>query len=375
MTSPDLPPYQDLTLYDVGPTELLNLGLAVAPERLPGAVFPPEGDVARVQLEALAVVGAELIYAINRLPSATVEGVLAVFGAVRSPGLPPTAQILFRLADTSGRRIPAGTQLRLDVGGEYGSLDLLTDADVTAAVGQPTVTAAATGAAGTSAANGTPAGTELRVQSPLTFVDGAELATPLTGGTDEEGDDAFRARAMQYIATFTTTLVDPERFRAAALSRPEISRAVSIDNHDPAQPGVTAGGHITIAALGPAGALLTSTQRTALQADLDAGAQADLGVHVVDPDITAINVTAEVMPKPGADASAVIAAVEVALEGYLSRLTWPWAAVVRHNELIALIDGVEGVDYVVDVTVPATDVALTGIAPLAELGTATIATA
>ena len=60
-----------------------------------------------------------------------------------------------------------------------------------------------------------------------------------------------------------------------------------------------------------------------------------------------------------------------ALDTYLSPDTWEWGGTVYRNELIALIDQVAGVDRVVSLTTPATDLALTGVAPLADTDVAT----
>ena len=84
--------------------------------------------------------------------------------------------------------------------------------------------------------------------------------------------------------------------------------------------------------------------------------------------------TATVVVAPGYTTAEVDAAVTAALEAFLSPDTWPWEATVRRNDLIALIEGVEGVAYLTagHPTTPAADVALSGAAPLADAGTINI---
>ena len=57
------------------------------------------------------------------------------------------------------------------------------------------------------------------------------------------------------------------------------------------------------------------------------------------------------------------------LEEYLSVYNWSWAETVRLNDLISVIDQVEGVAYVATVAEPATDVTLSGDDALVSPGT------
>lgn len=95
-------------------------------------------------------------------------------------------------------------------------------------------------------------------------------------------------------------------------------------------------------------------------------------MRVADPTITSVAVNATVRALPGYDAGDVRAGVIAALNDYLSPSTWEWRATVYRNELIALMDRVVGVDRVVALTVPSTDIALSGPAPLADLSTASV---
>jgi hypothetical protein len=105
---------------------------------------------------------------------------------------------------------------------------------------------------------------------------------------------------------------------------------------------------------------------------LEEAALANLDVHVEPPTVTAVDVTATVVRLTGHDPVTVAEDVETALAAYLDPGAWEWGAVVRRNELIALMDAVTGVDYVDTITTPAADVPLAGVGPLAELGAVAI---
>ena len=130
-------------------------------------------------------------------------------------------------------------------------------------------------------------------------------------------------------------------------------------------------GHITIATYGP-DRLNTTLEKDDLDTLLQEQAVAMLNVHVIDPTITNINVTVDIVVAAGFVAADVITAVEERLQEYLNPNTWEWNDTVYRNELISVIDQVEGVDRVDDLTVPAADVSLTAVANLVNDGTLTV---
>jgi hypothetical protein len=147
--------------------------------------------------------------------------------------------------------------------------------------------------------------------------------------------------------------------------------ALPVSNTTGGTPGADPG-NIAVACLDANGNPLAASDKNALLAVLQGQASANLAVHMIDPTITPVAVTATVVAIKGADTNAVMLAAEAALQAYLSPKTWPWAGTVRVNELISLLDQVQGVDYVVGVTAPAGDLALPGAAPLASYATPTI---
>lgn len=272
----DIPGYLDLSLYDADEQELVDRALLDAAIKLP-EWQPREGNTEVVLIEALALVVAELVYAINRAPVTALEGLLALYGFPRDPGTPPTASAQFTLADMLGHTIPAGTTVRVVVASTGEEVDFTTNVDLVIPAASNTGVVAITGEENTVSANGT-----------------------------------------------------------------------------------------------AAGAAVAAGVKTEVETSLEAQCLAALDVVIIDPTVTAVNITAAVIALPDADPAVVETAIETALTDYLNPATWDWSSWVFRNELITLISNVAGVDRVVDLDVPASDLELPGAAPLASPGVFTI---
>lgn len=372
MPSPDLSSYSDLVLYDADPQDLVLGALDAIPTYLDG-YNPQEGDPDLELLGSLAVVCAPLIYAVNRVPNGVVEVLARLFGVVRSDGVPATGVVMFTVvASPTGVEIPAGTVVSLDLK-DGTALLWTTDVAVVAAANATTVNASVTASAVGTIGNNVGAGVTVAVNSPVTAVNSARFAAITGGGIDPESDSVWLGRFVNRVARLTSTLILPGHFTAAALDNPLVFRATTVDNWDgtAATPG-TVPGAVTVAVAGTGGIALLVQQRTQLQQTLQAATRADLQVYVVSPTVTQVPVAYTVHLLPTADQSTVRAAVAAALDTYLSPDTWLWGQTVRANELIPIIDAIDGVDYVASVTVNgAATYTLPGAAPLADLGTVT----
>ena len=301
MTSPDVTPYYDLRLYDATAQQLFDGAMAQALVRLPGWQ-PLEGDTAVVLLEALSWIAAEGIFAINRLPAAVVRVLLMLFGVTVDVGAQATATVSLRYSDGAAHTVPAGTMLQLDMGGPTPLL-MATTAAAALPAGGTTVTVGVVFSAFTGAPNNVAAGTGVQLVNALVFLDAATLAASPAGGRYPESDASYFARATQVLQRLVATFVLPVHFQAAALQNPAVFRAHAIDNYDPTAagsgtPGLD-GGHVTIAVLGPNSALVGAADKSALLATLQAGALANLAVHLVDPTFVSVDVGVTVMPLPG----------------------------------------------------------------------------
>lgn len=372
MASPDASPYVDLRLFDRDAQQIYEDAVANLATYLPEWV-PREGHTEVLLLESMALEVAESVFAINRLPGAVVEVMLRLYGVERDPGTPPVVPVRFTVTDTNGHTIPAGVRVAVAISSDS-SLVFTTDAPLLVTAGSLTGVVTATGELATSIANNLPASSAVELLDSVAVVDAVALDAPIGGGSDPEDDEAWFTRGMQRFARLAETLVLPRHFIAAALERPEVTRAFAVDNYNSdagsGSPGSHAG-HITVALYGN-GANLSAAQKAEIVAAFDSQAQANLAVHAADPTITTVAVTAEVVGVPGFSVEQVQANVSAALAAYLSPEEWGWSATVYRNELIGLLDRVEGVERVTTITTPASDLTLTGVAPLAQLGTTTI---
>jgi uncharacterized phage protein gp47/JayE len=370
--NPDLTPYVGPALVDPDPEALVRLALDYAVDRLPGWVVR-EGQTEAVLMEAMALEVAELGYLLNRLPETLVQAVLGrLLQLARDMGAAPVARARFDVApDAGGREVPAGTRLQLDVGADAPMVFTTTEAlaiPAEASSGEVGLV----GADLTSLANGRQAGARFDLVDSLAFVDAVVLVSEVTSGRDAEDVEAYLNRGVAVLARMVSTLLLPDHFALAAQADPAVGRARAVDLYDPGSglPPGQSPGHMTVAVLGPDGEPLPAANRAALEASLTAQAVAFLVVHVVSPTLTAVNVTVRVVADRGADGDVVHTGVETALRDYLSPATWRWSGVVRHNELVALVSGVPGVDYVPagGIITPAADLSLTGVAPLPTAG-------
>jgi uncharacterized phage protein gp47/JayE len=375
LPAPDLTGYVDLRIFDVSDQEVVDTALANLALNLPGWV-PNEANIEVVILEALALQMAEGIVAVNRLPGAVVVAVLKLMGIEPDYGNPPNATATITFGDTLGHEVPGGTRIALTLDDGSTVVFLVEPPGVVVTAGNSSGVVSLIGDEFTAAANGTAAGAAMFMVDRLTFVDSVVLATDVADGRDPETDDEYRDRGVARLSRLSDALVVPRHFTAAALEDPDVAAALTLDNLDP-QPGHVAGddpGHVTVAVLGDGGAPLSSGAKTALEESMEERAVAMLDVHVIDATIVAVPVTTTVVPTAGADFSTVETSVEDAIEAYLDPLTWQFGATIYLNEMISLIDRVDGVDRVVSVTLNgvAADFALTGIAAVPNAGTVTV---
>lgn len=370
----DVTRYVDLTLLDTDAQALIGQALADARSKLPGW-RPREGHTEVVLLEAQALVVAELVYAVNRLPGALMEAVLRAYGLTREPGAPPTTVLRFTTASAAPVTVPAGTRVRVIYADGAASQDFTTDVDLLLGAGTPAATVAATGDVNTSAVNALPPGSRVELVDNVSAVETVAVAATITGGVDLEDGPEFLDRGVNTFARLTSTLGLPSAFTAAALATSGVARATTLDLFDPA--ATTGGpgdhlGHVTVAVVGPAGVALPELERAALEAALGAQAMASLAVHVIPVTVTALDVTVTVAARPGAVEADVVAAVRAALREVLDPDVAPFGGTVYRNRLLAAADRAEGVARVVDVTAPAGDVVLPGRAALVKAGVLTV---
>ena len=376
-SSPDYVPFIDLALHDKSPSDVLAAGVATLRARRTDWV-PEPTNVEYALMEAMAVEIAETLFTLNRLPRTMMMILLERFGVVRDPGATPSVDVEFTAVDDTGYVVPAGTEVSLpldtndyETNSDY--MSFYTNLDLTIVGGTTTGTVTASAERYTTVANGIAPGVRVDVIDALSGIETAKTASVVAGGLSPETDQALLERGTQRLQRLVDTLVIPQNFTQAALEDPRVFRALTLDNYDPTGEGDPGDnpGHVTIVVYGDDGPL-SAGDKTALFDDLDPRTAANLILHIIDPTVTAVDVTVTVAALPTYTPEAVQASVEDALDQYLSPTFWPWAGVVRRNEIIALADQVPGVDYVDTLTTPASDVTLTGNATLVTPGTITV---
>jgi uncharacterized phage protein gp47/JayE len=328
---------------------------------------PRGGNTEMVLIEALAVMLGPEILSLQLLGPRVAELILGLIGTTRSPGSAARGRVDITVTNSSPTQvIPAGTRLRLALDTSIETVDLFTTEDLAVITsetltGQVNVIAERLG----SLPNGAPTGAPVSVVDNLPFVESAKLATALLGGADLEDDDVFFARGAATLARQNSTLVHPEQFEYAALSRVGIGRALTLDNYDPAAPGVTTFGHVTVAVAGLDGLAIDPTLMEEARLALAEQALASLSIHVIAPTYTPVDIAVTVKAAPGWSETAVQASVTAALEAWINPLTWAWDDSATQFEIVAVVGNAPGVR---EVTAAPATVDLTGVAPLPTLG-------
>lgn len=370
---PDFRDYIDLSFWDLRAQDMIDLMVARATADLPEWV-PEPGNTEVVLIERFAEVIEGLGFTANRLPSAWLAGLAALMGNGRFMGTPPRAAVTFT-ASTTGVTVPVGTVLRyMTSGSEPVTLLFTTDADCVLDVGGVQGTVEITGMSNTSQGNGAPVGTLLEVIDPLPYVDVAALTTVVAGGSDPEDADRFILRTVQGLAALQRTYARPEDMAMRVLyAWPMVARSRVIQrwDGDPLTTPGTVTGHGTVILGGSGGSIVAPEHKSAAMVDLQEGSAGHVALHQVDVEPVLVDVVATVVKRSGAADATVRAEVRAVLAAYLDYLTWPWEATIEPNEILARIDTAASVDYVVEVTTPATAITM-GPAQLPILGTVTI---
>ncbi len=372
---PDLTAYVDLRIFDRSDQDVVEAALAALQLNLPGWI-PSEGNTEVLLMESFALEIAEAIVAVNRLPGAVVQALLLIAGVDKDAGAAPIASATFTLGDSIGHTIPGGTRIYLPMDDGSSVTFLVEPPGLTIASGDDTGTVSIIGDTFTSAANGLTAGRAMVMADPVPFIESVQLATTVADGRDPESDNDWRDRGVARLSRLSDALVLPRHFVAAALERAEVARAVGIDLWNPLGAGDPGDdpGHMTVAVLGDGGAALSTETKNEIEADLEARAVAVLDVHVVDVTIDTVDVSTTVSIFDGFDEAITLQAVEDAITAYIDPLVWTWGGIIRHNEIVALVDRVDGVDYVASVTIdgsPTADYTISGPATLPKAGVVT----
>jgi hypothetical protein len=384
--SPDASPVVSLTLYDATASDLYAEAISLAQTLFPDW-NPVVGNTEVALLQSLSTIVAEEIFAINRLPLTVVQSLLLLAGVTPSAGSQATATAVFTLTDnTNGVTVLPGTTVQLQMS-EGRIFTFATQQSMYLPPGtlvSPPIPIICTSYSATP--NGTAAGTGLSLPTiGVLSVASIVLGSEVLGGADPESVQSWVNRGTQVLQRLSSTLITPSQFQQAALSSdPTVWRCQVTNNWDPTLDGgngASALGNLTVSVYGKSNPLnpgspspVAADHKLALANLLNAQAQANLSVHVVDATVTAASVVAVVTRLANSDAASVELAVQQAVFGWMSSDTWMWDGAIRYMKLLDAIENAAGVDYASYVTLNGVsgDLELAGIAALANAAVVTV---
>lgn len=329
-------------------------------------------------LEVLAYLNAETRIVIADVSKALYrEHGRQAYGITPVDAAAATVESTWTATDSAGYTIPAGTVVAYPTAGDR--------AVGFAVVDETTISPGSTQATGVTlealvpgeAANGLAAGT-LTLVDQLTWVSSVVTTGATAGGQDAETDDEYADRLFAAIrAQSTGGLVLAADFENAARGVAGVHRAIAIDGYEPAGPSTGNALTVTIAVVDEDGAAVSAAVKDAVEAEIESRRMVNFTAHVVDPDFTAVAVVFTAVAQDGYDLVQTEAAAEAAVLAHLDPGRWAggdepvpaWRSEpVRYLEVAAVINNVEGVDYVSTLTLNGgtSDVTLGGVAPLPD---------
>ncbi len=164
MASPDVSQYVDLTVYDEKSSTSLQTILQAARGFAP-AWLPQTGQIEFVLAEAIAHRTTEVVHAINRVPGATVETLLELFGITKGVGVAATATV--KITSYGNFTLPTASELLYVDSATSTAYIFETGSTVTLT---PVKTSGKLTLAGVTAATTYPAGTQFSVTvAPTTY--------------------------------------------------------------------------------------------------------------------------------------------------------------------------------------------------------------
>lgn len=270
--------------------------------------------------------------------------------------------VTFTAKDTAGPYlIPAGTEVNL-TGADGSPVPFRTIADVTIPNGATTVTPVTVVAADAGAAGNSLSAFQSITQTYTFWATvPATILSPTAGGADEEDDDTYQNRLADRLTLLADTLVIPADFETWARGHTGVDRALAIDNYNAG----AADGHITVALVNELGASAGSTVKAAVLAEYVANVQSNLIPHVIDATYNTLAIVFAGKALTGYTTSDVAARAAAALADFINPAHWGlpttgdqrlWidTPIVRFQDLVTVLNNVEGFAYYVAPTGTAT---------------------
>ena len=318
-------------------------------------------------IEAMGSIYAMCTYWINQWPTKLVLKVIELLGIEREPA---TAATVSSLTFTSAAStvtdvtVPAGTVVKTGSGAD--AIEFATDVALTVPSGGGTANVAAT-ATETGAATNVSAGTLTKLDVPVAGIASVTNASAASGGQDLESLDQMIARTPLAVRK-QNRIVTGEDAADEAARVDGVSRAKALGTYYLSEGalersvGVYAVGLLLDGTLNDGA--LSSELETEIRDALKAKALGGVGFSIFLAPVRLVMIeSVEVVLKTGYVLADVEAAIEAALVEYLTAYdiigddgrtitgsAWEWGETLYANEVISLIDRVEGVKRVGAIT-------------------------
>lgn len=365
------------------PEDLKNFAIEYLIAEFPGWAANA-ANLETAMLEAMAGITAEARDVASDVPAA----IFRYYGAsvANIPPVEATSASGFSTwtaIDTAGYTIEAGTVVGIPAAGD----ELIPFEVVAQVVIPPASSATAAGEVELVAVDPGADGNGLSdppvLIDVLDWVDSIVLTGATSGGEDAEDDDDYLNRLREELQLLTPRPILPNDFAVLAKKVTGVHRALAIDGLIP--PGSYNNERaIAIAVVDENGDPCSAGVKTDVDDYLQSLREVNFIVNVIDPDVTAIDVTfaAMLVNSDQYDAATVETEAEAAVSAYLASSAWgvprygldtDWELqdTVRYLEIAEVINRVDGIDYITSLTVEGgtADVSLSGDAPLTEPGT------
>lgn len=369
--------------------ELLDLAVDVMQRHHPGWQPVPSGIATWIMEAVVEGVAVPIAEQANTVPDQIFHSWLEDMYAIPAkPGASAQLTTTWVFRDTAGYTVPAGTILSLvNPAGE--PIQFQTVDAVVAPAGVDTVVAAIYATDPGAEANGiTPAPGDVQLAEPMEVVTSVTGNGVTSGGADPETEQEYLDRGRRRLQTIGGGLVLPQDFAILATDVPGVTRAVAINGFIP--PSSTGQERaVAVAVHGPDGLPVSTAVKTAVDQLLQARREVNFIVNVIDPTYTTVDVTATATAYDGYATAEVQALAAAAVEEFLDPAgwgtgpegevdgTWLNRTKVRYFDLVHVLEGVIGLDHVdtLQVNGGTSDVTLTGVAPLPQVGTISITVA
>jgi len=305
---------------------------------------------------------------------------------------PATVKSTWVIVDADAYEIKAGTQVLVATSGNTGEgFRVVNAVEVPAgstetAAGEVLLEAIEPGTAANDLSG------EGKPEDTLNFVASIALVGESSGGEEAEDVTTYLNRLAETMETLAPRPIIPRDVEILARNVPGVFRALALDlfdpeTDDPDDPETwTSERTVSIATCDAAGEPCSVPVKEALVADLEAKREANFRFFAIDPSYTIIAIQFQIVARDGFDQATEEGNAAAALEGFLEPIAfgmpdpedprgWNHEIIVRHQDLVTVLNNLPGVDHYTELKVgkeggalEEKDVPLEGAAPLTKPG-------